>query len=110
MLIVNNQKENAMTILINLANGMQIDKKPTVNCSLNASKKFENLSIELVQDLKNQKSDLEDLMLPIFAAEWISCYFWFIALIKPMSELKSCKERIIGLLDENVCVIANRVR
>lgn len=110
ILIADGQRDNAVNVLVNLANGMQIDNKPTVNCSLNAVKKFEHLTIDMIYGSGDQECDLEDLMLPIFAVEWISCYMWLMAYIKPMSELKSLMERVWDLLDKNECILAHRIR
>lgn len=100
VLIGEDQRNDAINLLINLGNGVSFDSEVSIHSLVQAEKTFKQTSIELIGELNcAEEFPLEDLLLPNFIVDWISCYMWLISLTKTSSCLKNCYNELFNLLD-----------
>lgn len=111
VLIGANQRREALNLLINLGNNAIIDAAVSIHSLVSAEKKFKQVATELLEELESEvECSMEDLLMPNFIIEWVSCYFWLIALTKTSVSLKNFSEDFFHLLDNKTGLIIEQIR
>ncbi|KAK9878867.1 hypothetical protein WA026_003698 [Henosepilachna vigintioctopunctata] len=93
--------DEALRILVNFVLENSVD----LECDLNedilnvARVKFEQLTVQFLQQKKFEKLGLVEHFLPIFLCDWIICYSWFMYLTKGPSECATILDSILDTLN-----------